>query len=201
MTLGGFDHDGRLYIVEMKLGRFNPEEVIEHIFDWHKRYPKIVDFKIEKDAHARVLMPFLQRETSKRQLYPRVIAIPRDTHTSKKHRIRGLRPWFKKGIILFSQAIPLAVKTELLDEVAQFPSESTGVHDDALDTLADLMQDADSDTGITSDVIADSPVDVHSQFGRPRPPDRFLGFDEWGEPQFVYGPDAPTRERKMTGIL
>jgi hypothetical protein len=32
MTLGGFDRDGRLYVVEMKVGRFSPEEVIENIF-------------------------------------------------------------------------------------------------------------------------------------------------------------------------
>ena len=202
ITVGGFDHDGRLYIIEIHCGKYAPEQVISLIFDIHRRYPGIVDFKVEKDAHARVLLPFLQREMSKRQRYPLVVAIPRDTHTSKQHRIRGLRPWFKSQSIRFASDIPLQTKTELLDQIAKFPSESSGVHDDILDTLADLMQDANTETGVVSDVIADAPDDKFSMFGKARPRDRFLGFGENGVADWLYGPDPDrTQHRFPTGVI
>lgn len=130
-------------------------------------------------------------------IYP----IKRDTHTSKQHRIRGLRPWFKQSIIRFSQDIPLNTKNELMDEVAQFPSQSSGVHDDILDTLADLMQNQEGD-GVTYDVVADLPDEKFSQFGRQRGVDRFLGFGENGVAQWLYGPD-PSGEQKRypTGVM
>lgn len=200
LTVGGFDHDGRLYIPEIHCGNYSPEQVIDLIFAIHRKYPNI-DFKVEKDAHARVLLPFLQREMSKRGRYPIVIALPRDTHTSKQHRIRGLRPWFKGGIIRFNNDLPISTKQELLDEIAQFPSESAGIHDDILDTLADQMQNADGD-GVTYDVCADASPDVTSQFGQPRPRDRFMGFGEQGIAQWLYGPDSGYRDDyKPTGVL
>ncbi len=201
LTVGGFDRDGRLYIIDVRCGRYSPETVIEHIFDIHKRYPAVIDYKIEKEAHARVLLPFLQREMSKRQKFPVIYPIKRDTHTSKQHRIRGLRPWFKTGIIRFSQDIPLSVKQELLDEIAHFPSQSSGVHDDILDTLADMMQNAEG--GVTADVVADPPDMKTALFGLPKPQDRFLGFGEDGTAQWLYGNDDPKptdRGRGMTGL-
>ena len=180
-TVGGFDRDGRLYIIEIRCGHYSPEEVIGHIFNLHSMYPQMVDFKIEKEAHSRVLLPFLKREMAKRGRYPMIYPIKRDTHTSKQHRIRGLRPWFKTGIIRFSDAIPLNTKQELLDEIAQFPSQSYGVHDDILDTLADLMQDQEG--GVTADVVADP---VGQKFGEAKYPDRFLGFGEDGVATWLF---------------
>lgn len=200
MTLGGFDRDGRLYIPEIKLGRFNPEEVIANIFDFHRRYPQIIDFKVEKDAHARVLLPFLKREMSKRQSFPTIWPIKRDTNVSKKQRIRGLRPWLKTKTVVFSDGLGLAVMQELMDEVAKFPSESAGVHDDILDTLADQMQNQEG--GVTDDVVSDSPYKQESIFGMPRPRDRFLGFGEEGVSQWLYGNDGEeTAPNSMTGFL
>jgi predicted phage terminase large subunit-like protein len=201
LTVGGFDPDGRLYILEIHCGHYAPEEVIALIFSIHARYPHIIDYKVEKDAHARVLLPFLQREMSKRQRYPILCPIKRDTHQSKQHRIRGLRPWFKNQIIRFNQDLPLATKQELLDEIAQFPSESSGVHDDILDTLADQMQNREGD-GVNPDVIANAPDDPLSQFGRPKIQDRFLGFSEAGVAQWLYGGDPEaTTQLHPTGIM
>ena len=202
LTVGGFDHDGRPYIPEINCGRFSPEEVIELIFSIHIRYKNLVCFRVEQEARSTVLMPFLERECSKRNIYPRVLILPRDSSISKQNRIRGLRPWFKNSLIRFSDGIPLQTKQELLAEIAQFPSQSSGVHDDILDTLADLMQDPERESGVTSEVIADPPQDVTSQFGKPKPQDRFLGFGEGGVSQWLYGPD-PERGggSSKTGIL
>lgn len=201
IMVGGFDSNGRLYVIEIHCGHYSPEEVINLIFSIHARYPNVIDYKVEKDAHARVLLPFLQREMSVRQRYPCIYPIKRDTHQSKQHRIRGLRPWFKTGIVRFNDDIPLATKQELLEEVTQFPSESSGVHDDILDTLADQMQNQEGD-GVNYDVIANPPQDVQSQFGRARGIDRFMGFSETGAAQWLYGGDPEaTKQLYPTGIM
>ena len=199
LTVGGFDRDGRLYIIDIRCGHYSPEEVINHIFDIHQRYPGLIDFKIEKEAHARVLLPFLQREMSKRQRFPVLWPIKRDTHTSKQHRIRGLRPWFKTGNIRFSNGLALSTKSELLEQISQFPSQSSGVHDDILDTLADLMQNRDG--GVTDDVVADPPEDMKfKQFGQPLPKNRFVGFNEEGVAEWLYGNAQPS-VKSPTGMI
>lgn len=183
LTVHGFDRDGRMYIVDVRHGRFTPHDVIWHIFNIYARYPHLVDFKIEKEAHARVLLPFLQRESSKRQRFPCMVPIKRDTHISKQQRIKGLQPWFKAGIIRFAD--DLACKTELILEIMQFPSQSSGVHDDILDTLADAMQNQEG--GVTDDVVANPYFDSREMFGMEKPRDRFLGFGENGQEQWLYG--------------
>lgn len=194
LTVHGFDRDGRMYVIDIRHGRFTPDKVIWHIFNIHQMYPTLVDFKIEKDAHARVLLPFLQREASKRQRFPIMVPIKRDTHVSKQQRIRGLQPWFKAGIVRFAD--DLACKTDLILEIMQFPSQSAGVHDDILDTLADAMQNQEG--GVTDDVIASPFFDSRMMFGAEKPKDRFLGFGIDGQEEWLYGSmdrktvDAPT---------
>jgi predicted phage terminase large subunit-like protein len=201
LTVGGFDRDGRLYIVDCRCGRFSPEAVVDMIFYFQKQYPHIIDYKMEADVHACMILPHLQRETSKRAVYPIVTPIKRDTQVSKQTRIKGLRPWFKQGIIRFNANLSLQVRQELLSEIAKFPSQSSGVHDDILDTLADLMQDGEG--GVTLDVIADSPDMKFNQFGRQRPQNKFLGFAEEGVAKWLYGNEEANSvlRSQMTGVL
>lgn len=199
LTVGGFDRDGRLYVTDIRRGRYTPDQVIWHIFNIHQQY-RIVDFKIEKDAHARVLLPFLQREASKRQRFPTMVPLKRDTHVSKQQRIRGLQPWFKSGIIRFAD--DLGCKTDLILEVMQFPSQSSGVHDDILDTLCDMMVNQEKGgLGYELDVLSDPIMDPQAVFGSPKPPDRFLGFGEDGVEEWLYGGDARRDKHSLTGIL
>ena len=192
ITTHGFDRDGRLYVFDIRHGRFTPEKVISEIFDVYRKY-RPIDFKIEKEAHARVLLPFLQREASKRQQFPTILPIKRDNRTSKQQRIKSLQPWFRAKIIRFADDLPC--KEQLLLEIAQFPSESAGCHDDILDTLADAMQGQEGE--VNYDVVAEGNWDSREMFGQPRPRDRFLGFDEKGHEQWLYGEqqksvDSPT---------
>jgi predicted phage terminase large subunit-like protein len=196
LNVHGFDRDGRLYVVDIRRARFTPEQVISQVFDVYRRYPQMIDFKIEKDAHARVLLPFLQREASKRQRFPTMVPIKRDTHTSKQQRIRGLQPWFKAGIIRFAD--DLGCKTDLILEIMQFPSQSSGVHDDVLDTLADAMQNQEG--GVTDDVVSDGNWDPGGQFGMQRAKDKFLGFNADGSEDWLYG-DPKKVVDSPTGVL
>lgn len=201
ITVGGFDQDGRPYILEVYCRRYPPEEVIDLLFDIYRRFPRLIDFKMEAEANALMLLPYLSREQAKRGVYLPIVPIKRDTATTKQTRIRGLRPFFKKGLIRFNEGISKRVKEMIRQEIVRFPSQSSGVHDDILDTLADMMQNRESD-GVCYDLYPDADVDVLSQFGRPKPRDRFLGFGEDGIAQWLYGPDMePTRQRRPTGII
>jgi len=172
-TVAGFDSDGRCYVIEVRRARFSVHEVIEHIFDIWKRY-KLFDMKIEKDAHARVLLPFLTRESAKKGVFPIMVPIQRDNRTSKKQRISSLQPWFKAGIIRFADDI--GCKLEILQEITRFSQTSTH-HDDFLDTLADQMQNREG--GVLYDVIPVAPRGEDCKL----PPlpfmvqEKFLGFD------------------------
>jgi predicted phage terminase large subunit-like protein len=169
ITLAGFDRDGRVYVLECYRGHYTPFETIERIFLIYERYPQLFDIKIEKDAHARVLLPFLRREMGKRQRFPNIIPIPRSTTISKVQRIRGLQPWFAGGVIKFAD--DLGCRLELLEEILKFPSYP---HDDILDTIADQMQNRD---GLAiGDVMPNMPKQVPEEFKHPAF-DRFMGFD------------------------
>lgn len=134
LTVGGFNTDGRLYIPEIRHGRPTPEEVIEWIFDVFAKYPRLIKLKVEKEAHARVILPFLKREMARRGQFLNVEAQPRDNRQGKKDKIRGTRSWYVSANIIFCEDI--APKTHLITEVKGFPKYR---HDDILDTVTDLM--------------------------------------------------------------
>jgi len=145
LSTSGFDRDGRCYVLDIRRGHFSPTEVIWHIFDIWAIF-KPIDIKIEKEAHSRVLGHFLARDMQKKQIFPPVMSIKRDTRTSKIQRIKGLEPWFAAKIVRFYDGI--ACKTDLVREIVEFPSSA---HDDILDTIADQMQNRDG--GVNYDVI------------------------------------------------
>lgn len=192
LTLCGFDRDGRVYVLEIRRGRFSPFETIHHIFDMHIRHNPI-DFKMEKDAHARVLLPFLQRESSKRGLFPNIVPLKRDNKLSKGHRIRGLQAWFKAGTIRFLDDLPS--KLDLKEEILNFPDPS--IHDDILDTLADQMQNRDGT--VEYDIYPDAPK-AELPMTHPIFIDRFLGFED-GKQRWLVDLDPQPQVIDKTGIM
>ena len=146
ITLGGFGTDGHSYILECIHGKPDPFQVIEHLFDLYKRHPRIQHIKVEKEAHARVLLPFLKAEEIKRGVFLPIMAIPRDNQQSKKQKIKGLQPWFHRGMIHWAD--DLACKQWVRWEILKFPKFA---HDDILDTVYDLMTNREG--GISSDVL------------------------------------------------
>lgn len=145
ITPHGFGHDGTLYILPIMRGRYTPFEVIDLLFKLFQIHPRIMDVKVEKEAHARVLLPFLKREMAKRQRFLPITEIRRDNRTSKQQRIKGLQPWFRNGSIKFADNQPH--KLAIINEIMRFPKYS---HDDILDTIADAMQNREG--GVTYEV-------------------------------------------------
>lgn len=146
INLHGFGHDGTLFILSILRGRYTPFEVIDLLFKLSGIHPRLMDIKIEKEAHARVLLPFLKREMAKRGKFLPIVEIRRDNRTSKQQRIKGLQPWFRNGSIKFADSQPH--KLAITDEIMRFPRYA---HDDILDTVADAMQNRDG--GVTVDVL------------------------------------------------
>ena len=183
LNVHGFDTDGRMNVVEILADRLDPFNVIELIFAQCKAFPQIQDIKIEREAHSRVLLPFLKREQEKKRqtesgfkYLPPIIEIKRDNRTAKKQRIKGLQPWFKGRLISFAEEV--TSKLETIQQICRFSDVST-YHDDILDTLADAMQNRDG--GVTSDVYPDvnEPYDGKTHYA-PRPfrgVEKFTGFD------------------------
>jgi predicted phage terminase large subunit-like protein len=165
----GWDKDGRCYFLDVRAGKYTPFQVIEQMFDMWDRYrPRAI--KIEKDAHARVLLPFMRREMEKRGKFLTIVEIKRDNRTSKKQRIRGLQPWFQSGLLRFSDA--LSCKAELISQIVRFSDTST-YHDDILDTIADACYREDG--GVEYSALPNAPKGMMTQTLPRR--DVFLGFE------------------------
>jgi len=191
LTTAGFDRNGRCYVMDIRRGHFTPSEVIWHIFDINKTF-KPIDIKIEKDAHQRVLGHFLRREMQKRQVFPTIIELKRETRTSKVERIKGLEPWFQARVIRFFD--DLDHKTDLFREVVEFPNSK---FDDITDTLADQMQNRDG--GINYDVIPYDKETADEFFALPK----FAGFDPiTGHAELLWDKSESVSENyhDMTGL-
>ena len=146
ITPHGFGHDGTLYILPIIRGRMDVFEVINQLFMLIQVHPRLMDIKIEKEAHWRVLKPFVKREEARRRKWLPIVDLQRDNRTSKQHRIKGLQPWFRNGSIKFQDNQPH--KLAIINEIMRFPKYA---HDDILDTIADAMQNRDG--GVTQDVV------------------------------------------------
>ena len=160
----GFGPDGNLYVFDCMYSRdVNPDDVIEYMFWLYQKHPRIAMFKMEKEAHARVLLPFLKKEMAARGVHLPIQEIQRDSRISKQQRIRGLQPWFSKKNIVLVDGLGFTnpktgqwedVKKHVEDEILFFPRYN---HDDFLDTLADAMQGRDGT--VTNEVVAhDKPM-------------------------------------------
>jgi len=125
----GTDSKGTMYIADAIRGRFEPDEIIEQIFQQYLRYGSRT-IAIEEVAFSNMLRKQLEKEMLKRRLPLNVIPLKKDNSSlgvKKRLRIEGLQPHIKAGWLLFSKA-----HRELETELLCYP----GRHDDLLDALA-----------------------------------------------------------------
>lgn len=147
INLHGWGTDGRCYFDKIIWGRIPPDQVIDHLFKLYRYQPRIMFFKIEAEAHSRILMPYLQKEMGKNgKPYLPVMELKRDNNVSKVHRIRGTQPYWKNGAFRFASDLDIDAKEQLILEALYFPKFN---HDDILDTVTDSLQSRD---GIVPDV-------------------------------------------------
>lgn len=154
----GFGPDGNLYVFELLYSRdVTPDDVISYLFWLWNKHPRIGAFKMEKENHARVLLPFLKKEMARRNLPLPMVDIQRDSRVSKVQRIMALQPWLKRRQVVHVDGLGFShprtgdyheVRKQIEDEMLFFPRYNKR---DYLDTLADAMQGRDGQ--VTADVI------------------------------------------------
>jgi hypothetical protein len=170
LNTAGWDSDGRLYVLDIRVGKFTPGQVIDNMFEVYRIY-RPLGFKIEKEAHSRVLAPFIRREMEKRNVWLPIIYMKRDNRKSKKQRISGLQSYFSAGkTIYFDDTIQC--RAELINQVVRFSQTST-YHDDILDTIVDHCFTEDGNPAI--DAVPNAPKGTDDRPGVVR--QKFLGFD------------------------
>lgn len=133
--------DGHIFIVDIACGRFNPSEVIEHLFKQVRAY-RPIEVRAEKAALQQVLNHFIDAKMLKENTHFLLNPLVHNSTTKKEVRIIGLQPKMKTRMIHFPedacQDEVLLLQKELLGQTRE--SNTTG-HDDLCDTLANFLDD------------------------------------------------------------
>ena len=135
IIVGGMDPDGHLYIVDLKMGRWDSEEIIEELLATHKMWnPNIFTFETEKIDKA--LGPFLEKEMLRTGTYLNIHKMT-PMKTSKVARARSIQAMHKSGAIRYDKE---ASWYKGFEEELLMVSESgpRGKHDDRFDAFAYL---------------------------------------------------------------
>jgi predicted phage terminase large subunit-like protein len=124
------DYEGNIFIEMSQQRKVRPSELIDWVYDMHRRYDydrinieqvgmsTLVDMIQEGYKHGRPFIP--------------VVPIKASTQQSKETRIRQLEPYFKQHKIHFYGAHP-----QLEDQLLRFPGL---VHDDLVDALSMMIR-------------------------------------------------------------
>ena len=137
ITTCGVDRMNRRYVVDIQLGKYPADEIVDRIFATQLLF-KPIRVKIEKTAFLDGLRPSITRKSQMTGIWPNFEYLPRDSEVTKQMRIElSLQPWYKQGLIFFNEGLDTFVKEHLKHELTRFPKYS---YDDVLDTLADQFQ-------------------------------------------------------------
>ena len=140
ITTAGWGRDGKIYIADVRHGKFLQDRLIQELFEVMFRF-RPVSIKIEETAYIRGLRPTILRRLDQMArktnltYWPLFEWIKRDTQIGKTERIRVIQPWFKNGDIRFLSN--LACREALTQEFTRFPKYQ---RNDILDTIADQFQ-------------------------------------------------------------
>lgn len=119
--------DNLVYILEAVKKKVNPQGLIEEIFRLYDAY-KPYKVLIETVAAQIVLIPLLQSEMQRRNVYFQIEEVKPSTNETKAARIRSLVPHYANGRIFHAQHLK-----NLEQELLEFPR---GTHDDIIDALS-----------------------------------------------------------------
>lgn len=133
-VVGRFDRTGRLYIIDLRVGRFTPHELVQHIFDLTLKH-RPVRIGIEDAAGSHLLSPAL--DALARDLgtqLPLDWLKVKNTKHSKNERIAGLESLLRQGKLFFAAGLPDFDK--LIQQFTRWPKAT---HDDVPDAISLLL--------------------------------------------------------------
>jgi len=121
----GISADGRIYVVESKNWKANPDELINEIFRQQKEYNSLV--AVETVAYQQSLIHYMQVKMRLERSTFHVEQVY--SNTKKEEKIRGLIPYYSNGLIFHAPG----GSNEMEDQLKRFPN---GKHDDIIDALS-----------------------------------------------------------------
>lgn len=133
-VVAGLDKDDNLWILDVRRGRWDTDEIIEQIFDIQKTW-KPIRFGIEREKVLIAIGPPLNSRIRKERLYSLVVEELQIGGRDKRARARPMQGRMKQGKVLIP-AEALWVE-QWVNEYLRFDS---GIHDDCVDAGAWLAQ-------------------------------------------------------------
>lgn len=146
ISVMAWDFSNRPFIEDIQVGKFTIEESVAHLARMYDKY-RPLSLYIEDTPFTRGLEPTLYKYFQAKKLYPNWVWIRRPGNVKKTHRIEAsLSVWWKNKALRFvhdpsgksTKGISKEAMQILKKEASGFPRS---IHDDILDTLADLFKD------------------------------------------------------------
>jgi phage terminase large subunit-like protein len=135
----GVSTEGHWYIVKIDVGRFNPTQTIDILFEHVKKF-RPMNVRAEKASLQQVLDHFIQLRMMKDNTYFAYEGLENNSVLSKEYRINSLQPLMKMKKIHFPTDIDIDSMAELLYEMKGYiKTGATTAHDDAVDCLANFL--------------------------------------------------------------
>ena len=128
IAIAGVDENGRMYVLDIRRGRWDSLQIIDEMFAVQKRYdPEL--FAVERGTIEKSIGPILRNEMLVRNSYLKLHAL---TPTKdKQSRARGIQARIRASSVLFDKEAHWY--PDLEDEMVRFPRAR---HDDQVDALA-----------------------------------------------------------------
>ena len=133
------DKNRNIFIVKLDVGKYNPSEIIEKLFE-HVRLYNPLETRAEKASLQQVLDHFIQLEMQRTGTFFNYSGLVNNSSQQKEYRITALQPLFKTGKIWIPMDRDKEAFAELDYEYKGFTKEgATTPHDDVLDCLANFL--------------------------------------------------------------
>ncbi len=132
-AVGAYDELGRLFVIEILRGKFQPSQLVELIIGSNIRW-KPIRLGIEDANGARLLDPALQARARELRTYLPIEWIPSSPKDKKPARIGSLQSLLKQDKLFFSANC--SERDALLEEFCKWPAFK---HDDIPDAISRLL--------------------------------------------------------------
>lgn len=137
VAVGGYDHEGNLYIVDVFAKRVLPSKLVDEIYRLSTKWNVSVIY-IEKGGYQEAFAHQLRAEFIKPERYPLTILLYYHGGNKKDRITNQVEPLLSNGMLYTHSWI--LHKTPLCEEIDHHPSEDTT--DDVIDVVATVAEKA-----------------------------------------------------------